>query len=250
MQPGGVRRIGSALLSMLALALASTAGAQPIVDVGAATGAPGTDRAARVAQAARVCSVCHGAAGVATNHGYFPRIAGKPQGYLYQQLLHFRDGRRHYAAMSQMLQVLDDAYLNEIAGYFAAQALPYPPPQTTGAAADVLALGARLVRQGDPARGVPACVACHGAAMTGVQPFVPGLVGLPRDYLNAQMGSFRNGHRRAAEPDCMARVMQPLTPADVTAISTWLSSQVLPVDTRPAASLPAPMPMACGSVAR
>lgn len=214
------------------MGLASAAGAQP------------------VAPAARVCSVCHGAAGVATNHGYFPRIAGKPQGYLYHQLLNFRDGRRHYAAMTRLFQVLDDDYLMEIAGYFAAQELPYPPPQTAGAPPQVLALGEQLVQRGDPQRQIPACVSCHGAAMTGVQPFVPGLLGLPRDYLNAQMGAFKTGQRKALAPDCMAQVVRQLTPADVSAISTWLSSQALPADTRPAKSLPVPMPMPCGSVAR
>lgn len=203
-----------------------------------------------VASAAQVCSMCHGVAGVATNHGYFPRIAGKPQGYLYHQLLNFRDGRRHYAAMSQLLQVLGDDYLMEIAGYFAAQDLPYPPPQTIGAAPEVLSLGEQLVRRGDPVRQIPACVSCHGQAMTGVRPFVPGLLGLPRDYLNAQMGAFKTGQRHGLPPDCMAQVVRQLTPTDVTAISTWLSSQAMPADTRPVGTLPAAMPMACGSIAR
>lgn len=228
MRTGVLRWVWGALLAMSTLCV----GAQP------------------VALAAKACSVCHGAAGVATNHGYFPRIAGKPQGYLYHQLLNFRDGRRHYAAMSQLLQVLGDDYLMEIAGYFASQELPYPPPQTTGAAPEVLALGEQLVRRGDPMRQIPACVSCHGATMTGVQPFVPGLLGLPRDYLNAQMGAFQTGQRKGLAPDCMAKVVRQLTPADVTAISTWLSSQALPADTRPARSLPTAMPMPCGSAAR
>ena len=37
------------------------------------------------------CMTCHGAEGRATNQGYFPRIAGKPAGYLYNQLVNFRD---------------------------------------------------------------------------------------------------------------------------------------------------------------
>ena len=234
MKTGVLRWVWGALLVMSALS-ALAAEAQP---------------AASAASAAQACTVCHGAAGVATNHGYFPRIAGKPQGYLYHQLLNFRDGRRHYTAMSQLLQVLGDDYLMEIAGHFAAQALPYPPPQTTGAAPAVLALGEQLVRRGDPMRRIPACVSCHGAAMTGVQPFVPGLLGLPRDYLNAQMGAFQTGQRKTLAPNCMAQVVRQLTPADVSAISTWLSSQALPADTRPAKSLPVAMPMPCGSVVR
>ena len=46
--------------------------------------------------AARVlaCASCHGDKGQGTNDDYFPRLAGKPAGYLYNQLVAFRDGRR------------------------------------------------------------------------------------------------------------------------------------------------------------
>src|SRR6185295_15503252 len=120
-----------------------------------------------------------------------------PAGYLYNQLLNFRDGRRAYALMTNLLAPLDDAYLREIAGHFASLDLPYPAPAPLTLAAVDAAAAARLVREGDAARGLPACTACHGAAMTGRAPFVPGLVGLPPDYLNAQLGAWRNGKRVA-----------------------------------------------------
>ena len=40
-----------------------------------------------IAQRALACGACHGKAGRATSEGFFPRIAGKPSGYLYNQLL-------------------------------------------------------------------------------------------------------------------------------------------------------------------
>jgi cytochrome c553 len=91
-------------------------------------------------------------------------------------------------------------------------------------------------------------VQCHGQALTGVAPDIPGLLGLPRDYLNAQMGSFRTGQRRAQAPDCMATIAQRLSLADVNAVSSWLATRPLPADTHPASSLPAPLPLPCGSV--
>src|SRR6185436_2696548 len=42
------------------------------------------------------CVTCHGQSGQGTKDGYFPRIAGKPAGYLYNQLVAFRDGNRRY----------------------------------------------------------------------------------------------------------------------------------------------------------
>ena len=203
-----------------------------------------------MAQRMQACVVCHGKEGRATNHGFFPRIAGKPAGYLYNQLANFREGRRRNATMAYLVDHMSEAYLREIAGYFAGLDLPYPPPQTTGAPAAVLARGEQLVRDGDPQRGIPACSQCHGTAMTGVNPAIPGLLGLPRDYVLAQFGAWRTGERRAAPPDCMADIARRLSLDDVAAAAAWLSSQPVTSGPAPAGSLPAKLPLDCGSGVR
>ncbi len=81
----------------------------------------------------------------------------------------------------------------------------------------------------------------------GVAPSIPGLLGLPRDYLNAQLGAWRGGKRRAQAPDCMAQVAKALAPEDISAISAWLAAQ--PATGHPATTLPAPLPVDCGGVA-
>ena len=50
-----------------------------------------------MAQRTLACTACHGPQGRAAPDGYYPRLAGKPAGYLYHQLLNFRDGRRSTA---------------------------------------------------------------------------------------------------------------------------------------------------------
>jgi len=199
-----------------------------------------------MAQRMQACVACHGKEGRATNQGYFPRIAGKPAGYLYNQLVNFREGRRRNAAMAYLVDNMSDAYLREIADYFAGLDLPYPPPQTSGAPAALLARGEQLVRHGDAARGIPACSTCHGAAMTGVLPASPGLLGLPQDYLLAQFGAWRSGLRRAAAPDCMGDIARKLSAEDVTAAATWLSSQAVTAGPAPARALP----VACRNMTR
>ena len=97
-------------------------------------------------------------------------------------------------------------------------------------------------------RGLPACTTCHGATLTGTAPFVPGLVGLPRDYLNAQLGAWRNGKRLAQEPDCMAAIAKQLDGAEIGRISTWLAAQPVPAGAKPAAGFASPMPLDCGGV--
>lgn len=183
-----------------------------------------------IAQRTQACTACHGDQGRAAPDGYYPRLAGKPAAYLYNQLLHFREGRRHYGLMTQMVDPLTDAYLLEIAQYFADLKVPYPAPQPAppGSAA-LLAEGRRLVQEGDAQRGVAACVQCHGQTMTGVLPQVPGLLGLPRDYLNAQLGAWKAGKRRAHAPDCMAEVVNRLSTDDIQAISSWLAAQPVPL---------------------
>lgn len=194
------------------------------------------------------CTACHGLEGRATPLGYYPRIAGKPAGYLYQQLLHFRDGRRSYPQMAYLLEHLTDAYLQEMAVYFSQLDVPYAAPPALQLPEATLEKGRRLVERGDAARGIPACVQCHGAALTGVAPSVPGLLGLPRDYLNSQLGAWKTGQRRAAAPDCMARIAQSMTPDDVSAVSGWLAVQPVPGRGRPALAFDAPLPVRCGGV--
>lgn len=181
------------------------------------------------------CSACHGREGRAGPDGYYPRIAGKPAGYLYNQLLNFREGRRHYGLMAGLLDTLSNDYLWTIAQHFASLDVPYPPPQPPAAPPEVLQRGQRIAHEGDPERRVPACAACHGKALTGVLPNVPGLLGLPRDYLVAQIGAWRTGQRRAAAPDCMAEVARRLSPDDLFAVTAWLAAEPLPANTHPAA---------------
>lgn len=204
-----------------------------------------------LAQRALACTACHGQEGRAAPDGYYPRIAGKPAGYLYNQLINFREGRRQYGLMNRMLAPLSDAYILEIAQHFAAQDVPYPPPQPANAPPQVLERGKVLVMQGDAARQVPACVQCHGSAMTGVAPDVPGLLGLPRDYLSAQFGAWRTKQRRAHAPDCMAAIAQRLDTGDINAVSAWLASQPVPAHAKAATAAPAwpagTEPMKCGN---
>lgn len=84
-----------------------------------------------LAQCLAACTVGHGAQGRAAPDGYHPRIAGKPEGYLFNQLQNFRDGRRGCGAMVSLVGPLPDAYLREIARHFAALYLPYPTPVAT-----------------------------------------------------------------------------------------------------------------------
>jgi cytochrome c553 len=195
----------------------------------------------------RACAPCHGEQGEGTNNNYFPRLSGKPAGYLENQLVAFRDGRRRYAPMNYLLEYQTNAYLRKISAYFSALRPPPMPPAVTDASAAVLTRGNTLVTDGDQARGVPACAGCHGPKLTGMEPGIPGLVGLRASYISAQLGAFRYGTRTAAEPDCMQLVAASLTESDVTAVAAYLASQPVPTDPSSAPQGTLAMPFACGS---
>lgn len=209
-----------------------------------ATPAPFEDT---LAQRLMACTACHGPQGRAAPDGYYPRLAGKPAGYLYNQLLNFRDGQRQYRLMSQMVDPLSEAYLLEMADHFAAMDVPYPAPAPLQATADQRQRGEQLALRGDASRQLPACASCHGAALTGVLPATPGLLGLPRDYLNAQLGAWRTGLRRAHAPDCMAEIARRLAPEDIAAVSAWLASQPAPAQAHAVKASTIAPPMRCGS---
>jgi cytochrome c553 len=200
-----------------------------------------------MAQRVAACTACHGKEGRATSDGFFPRIAGKPAGYLYNQLINFKEGRRQYPMMTYLVTPLSDEYLKEIAEHFSRLHPPYPPPQPTNLSDASLKRGQALVMEGDRSRNIPACIACHGQRLTGVQPSIPSLVALPRDYLNAQFGAWKNGARKAAAPDCMAQITKQLSSEEISAVSAWLASRPIPEDMSAAPAGSVKLPIACGS---
>ncbi len=235
-------RSSTAALASLAAAACGLVQAQPD-DVAIPTFDSVDSMQARV----QGCTTCHGRSGEGTRSGYFPRIAGKPAAYLYHQLVAFRDGTRRYAPMNYLVAYLPDAYLREIAEHYAQQRPPFAPFEPPPADAAVLERGRRIATQGDRERGVPACVACHGGALTGMEPGIPGLVGLRPTYIAAQLTRWRVGERHAAEPDCMRRIASRMPEADIAAVAAWLGRQPAPRDAAPEKPDLVRMPLACGS---
>jgi cytochrome c553 len=194
---------------------------------------------------AQGCATCHGPHGEGVKDLNFPRIAGKPAGYLWNQLRNFRDGQRSYPPMNYLVAYLQDDYLKELAEYFAAQSLKQPAPLEPESAAPPA--GERLVRQGDATSGVPACVLCHGKSLTGIEPGIPGLLGLNSRYIAAQLVSWRVGTRHALGPDCMRDVASRLSETQIREVSAWLAAQPIPTPAAPAIAGSWKTALPCGS---
>ncbi len=191
-----------------------------------------------MAERVRACTICHGAEDKAGRDAYYPRIAGKPQGYLINQLRNFRDGRRYYQPMAILLENMSDEYLYEIAQYFSSLQLPYPAPEQIHMQPEEIVQAEQLIRMGNPKRNIPACSPCHGADLMGIEPAIPGLLGLSRAYITAQLGGWRNGGiMRGQVPDCMSEIAKQLTDDEVNAVAKWLANQFVLGEPRPISTL-------------
>src|SRR5438046_2132065 len=83
-----------------------------------------------IEQRITACAICHGKQGEGIRKNeYYPRLAGKPAEYLYNQLIGFREKRRASSPiMTYMVGGLSDNYLHEIATYYSSLKTPYPDP--------------------------------------------------------------------------------------------------------------------------
>jgi cytochrome c553 len=222
----GVRCIGAfvrvlVLGPVFALGLAGIARAQ----------APATPFSDTIEQRMQACTGCHGPRGAGLADVAFPRLAGQPADYLFGQMKAFRAGTRTYAPMNFLMARQTDAYLREIAEWFSQQSAdPQVVERRRAQSFDRASFdaGARLVHDGRAGGQLPACASCHGSALggtTGPDGGIPGLAGLPRDFLIEQVGSWKNGTHRSPEPNCMAAIAKRLSGDDIAAAATWLSLQ-------------------------
>jgi len=82
----------------------------------------------------------------------------------------------------------------------------------------------------------------------GTAPFVPGLLGLPRAYITAQLGGWQSGGMiRGKVANCMADIAKQLTYEEINAIAKWLADQ--PDSGEQASELSVEMSQRCANLA-
>lgn len=170
------------------------------------------------------CIECHGVDGQGQGHsngpeGKFARLAGQDPAYIVKQIQDFRSGARKHDQMAIMARSITDEDAADIARHFASL------PAMKGDANDVSPTGRALYERGDPARGVLACVSCHGADGRGVrgQSLAPVIGGQEWRYLDKQLRDWRSGDRRNSAGHVMNNVTRALTDAEIEALATHLS---------------------------
>ena len=172
-----------------------------------------------------VCAACHGPDGnsmIELN----PKIAGQHENYLVKQLTEFRlasstggaEGRNN-AVMNGMAAPLSDQDIADLAAYFSSQeAKPGATPE------NFVAPGEALYRGGDAARGVTACIACHGPQGNGMQlAGFPDISGQHASYTAAQLKAFRAGERHNDMNGMMRDIASKLTDEDIEILSNYVA---------------------------
>ncbi|MFN2645405.1 MAG: cytochrome c [Burkholderiales bacterium] len=184
-----------------------------------AAAASAQDKAQSIA--AQVCAACHAADGNSTAPAN-PKIAGQITEYLQKQLRDFKaDGGnkplRESPIMNGMVANLSADDMKALATYYAGQA----PKPAAAADKEVAALGQKLWRGGDTARGIPACAGCHGPAGAGIPAQFPRLSGQFAEYIAAQLTAFREGKRANDQNGVMRGVAAHMNDGQIRAVAEY-----------------------------
>lgn len=177
--------------------------------------------AGRVKSESERCQECHGADGNGNGQdGKFAKLAGQYPAYIVKQLQDFRSGARRHDLMGIMARALDEPDLADIAVYYARL------DRMQGAAAGgARPEAARLFTQGDAARGIVACAACHGAHGQGTgDAAFPVIGGQEVKYLQNQLLAWRSGERGNSAGGVMNVVAKGLTDAEIEALAHYVSA--------------------------
>ncbi len=196
-----------------------------------AQAAPGD--AAAGANKAAVCAACHGMDGNSADPQY-PKLAGQHEAYIARHLALFKAGERVNAIMLGFAAGLSAQDMRDLGAFYASKATlpgtaddaPIADPASPNVGKPFYEVGQTLYRGGDAARGIPACLACHGPAGHGIPgPSYPSLAGQHAQYTADMLRRYRGGevHGRGdnASP-IMASVAAQLTDEEIEALATFI----------------------------
>ncbi len=183
---------------------------------------------------AAACAACHGPDGNPADPMY-PRIAGQSERYIAHQLALFASGERHSglaAVMAPFAQMLSPQDMRDVGAYFAQQksgaGVADDAEITDGVYAGMkfYEVGQQLYRGGDPERGIPACLACHGPSGAGNPgPAYPHVGGQMADYTARRLQEYQAGVTSEKNPalfNVMAQVTHKLTEQEIGALASYL----------------------------
>ncbi|MDI9237831.1 c-type cytochrome [Lysobacter sp. LF1] len=202
---------------------------------------------------AGTCAACHGLDGNPTTPAY-PRLAGQNERFIARQLALFKSGERNTgmaAVMKPFADALTAQDARDIGAYFATQRAGAGVADDTlitrgpNAGKKFFQVGEQLFRNGDKARSIPACMACHGPAGSGNPgPAYPHLAGQQAAYTQRRLEEYRAGTTAERDPHLffvMAAVTRQLTDEEIGSLASFLQGLHPSREDIAAANAPAPV---------
>jgi len=166
---------------------------------------------------AALCASCHGADGNSLVAMY-PNLAGQSADYLTKQLKEFKDGTRKDPVMAGMVAALSEQDMMEISAYFSVQKAKIG----TGDNSEV---GRQLYFNGNAAKGITACVACHGVNGKGLEKAgFPAIASQNATYLTTQLNNFKQATRDNDRNNMMRNIAKKLKKNDIEELAKFMST--------------------------
>lgn len=188
------------------------------------------DAAAGAGKAA-ACAACHSVDGNSTDPQY-PKLAGQNERYIARQLALYKSGERENPIMMGFASTLSPQDMRDIGAHFAQQTVrggiadESPIAEGPNQGKKFYQVGEALYRGGDAARGIPACMACHGPSGHGnAGAAYPALAGQHSGYTATQLRHFREGKvwgRDTRQNVIMGDVAKQLTDEEIQALATYI----------------------------
>ncbi|MFP3568380.1 c-type cytochrome [Paraburkholderia sp. SIMBA_030] len=170
--------------------------------------------------ALQVCSNCHGVNGVSVSPA-FPKLAGQQKEYLINQLTDFKTHSRSDPNAKRFMwgfTHLSEAQIDELATYFSSHQTVMGEPGDPA----LIDQGRAIFTSGLPAKGVAACISCHGQHGEGAGQF-PRLAGQHADYTLKQLRIFQRTEDRPRS-EAMKAVCNNMSEQDMRAVAAYLEA--------------------------
>lgn len=177
------------------------------------------DRHAGETVAQGTCVACHAADGSSADPA-IPHLAGQSAFAILKELQDFKGGARTNDTMTALVGALSPKDMADVAAYYASlkrSDLDAAHPSFAGEDVET------LVVDGDPARALPPCAACHGGESDGPIE-APSLTGQSAPYLSAQLDAFASNSRHNDVYSRMRAIAQKLTPRERTLLGAYYTT--------------------------
>ncbi len=168
-----------------------------------------------------LCQGCHGEDGNSYDPKV-PKLSGQYASYISKQLRNYQTGIRSHQIMNAMAATISDADLDDISAYFASK------PRMDGPDTRINQIGQKLFFHSEPSRAHMACVNCHGISGKGLTPktnMFPVIGGQHKEYLYAQLLSFKYDDRVNSPNAIMNKIARVLEDEELEALADYLAEQ-------------------------